>query len=249
MGAVGGVALSLGHLEPAEFPGQAHRRHGRGGGFQRAVGVGHQEGRHQPGELAARSRDPAHFGAAVADDAALRPVADQINGSGDGNDRFGPLGKVFYELDGLGQGLFRDSVGHVCVHALRRAAAQGQGLDLGDVAPDDGEGQLLHEADGRVRPQGGGPGPYGVQQDGVAQRGGLFARPVHRLDAPLVEGADVQIQAAAEGRDVLHVLRLVGHDGTAAAGQEDVGHIVDGDVIGDVMHQRDRGPHGIETSS
>ena len=163
MGAVGGVALPLGHVEPAELPGQAHRRHGRGGGFQRAVGVGHQEGRHQPGELAARSGDPAHFGAAVADDVALRPVADQINGSGDGNDCLGPLGKVLYELDGLGQAFFCDGVGHVCVHALCRAAAQGQGLDLGDVAPDDGEGQLLHEAEGRVRPQGGGPGPYGVQ--------------------------------------------------------------------------------------
>ena len=48
----------------------------------------------------------------------------------------------------------------------------------------------------------------------------------------------VFIQGAADGSDIHHILRLVGHDWAAAASQEYIGHIVDGDIVGDVMYQR-----------
>ena len=159
------------------------------------------------------------------------------------------LGEVLDKGHGGIQILVGYGVGHVGVHATGFAAAQGQGLDFGDVAPDHGEGQLLHQVHGGVGAQGGGAGPHGVQQQHMVQLRRLLPGPEHPLDAPLVQGADVDVQTAADGGDVLHVLRLVGHNGTAAAGQQNVGHIVDGDIIGDVVDQRHGFAHVVQADS
>ena len=158
-------------------------------------------------------------------------------------------GKILHKGHGGVQISVRHGIGYVGVHAPGLAAAQGQGLDLGDVAANHGEGQLFHQLHGGVGPQGGGTGSYGVQQQHMTQGRGLFPGPEHGLDAPLVQGADVDVQPAADGGDVLHVLRLVGHDGAAAAGQQDVGHVVDGDVIGDVVDQRHRAADAVQANT
>ena len=72
----------------------------------------------------------------------------------------------------------------------------------------------------------------------MAQLVRLFAGAEHSLDAALVQRADVDVQAAADGTDVLDILRLIGHDGAAAAGQQNVGHIIDGDIVCDIVDQR-----------
>ena len=71
----------------------------------------------------------------------------------------------------------------------------------------------------------------------MAQGVGLGPGAEHPRDAALVQRANVDVQPAADGGDILNILRLVGHDGAAAAGQQDVRHIIDGDIIRDVMHQ------------
>ena len=60
----------------------------------------------------------------------------------------------------------------------------------------------------------------------------------HGLYRLAVEVAYVDVEATADGGDVLDVLGLVGHDGTPAAGEHRICDVVDGDVVGDVMHER-----------
>ena len=77
----------------------------------------------------------------------------------------------------------------------------------------------------------------------------LCARAEHALDAALVQRADVDVQAAADRRDVLDVLRLIGHDRAAAAGQQNVGHVVDRDIVRDIVHQRHSVAHIFKTGT
>ena len=60
----------------------------------------------------------------------------------------------------------------------------------------------------------------------------------HSFDACLVKGSDVDIKTAAYRCDILHILRLVGHDRTAAAGQKHICHIIYSYVVCNIMYQR-----------
>ncbi len=77
-----------------------------------------------------------------------------------------------------------------------------------------------------------------VQNDGMVQLVCPFPRREHGGMVLRVERADVDVQATADGGDLLHFVQIVRHDGGAAAGQQNVGHVVDGDIIGDVVDQR-----------
>ena len=67
---------------------------------------------------------------------------------------------------------------------------------------------------------------------------GFCAGEVHRLNGALVQRPDVDVQAPADARDVLHVLWLVRHDRARAGGQDDVRDVVDRDIVRDVVDQR-----------
>ena len=157
--------------------------------------------------------------------------------------------KSFTKATAASQIGFCHGVGYVGIHALCRTAAQRQRFDLRDVAPDNGEGDLMHQLHGCAGTQSRSTGAYRIQQDRVSQVCGLPAGPVHSLNAPLIQSTDVDVQPAANGSDVLHILRLIGHDRAAAAGQQDVGHIVHRYIVGDVVNQRRGLPHTIKTVS
>ena len=68
---------------------------------------------------------------------------------------------------------------------------------------------------------------------------GFFSGQHHRFDAGFMQGSDIDIQCAADGSDLHHILRLIRHDRTSAAGQKHIGHIVDGDIVGNIVYQGD----------
>jgi hydroxyethylthiazole kinase len=173
----------------------------------------------------------------------------KLEAAGDGDDSAAFGRKVLDKFDGTVQICVGHGVRNVSVNALRRAAAQRQRLDLGDIAADDGEFDLLHQLDGGVRAQGRRARADGVEQHDMAEGICLCARAEHALDAALVQRADVDVQAAADRRDVLDVLRLIGHDRAAAAGKQNVGHVVDRDIVRDIVHQRHSVAHIFKTGT
>jgi hypothetical protein len=72
----------------------------------------------------------------------------------------------------------------------------------------------------------------------MTQRSCPAAGAVHALYAALVQSTYVNVEASANGRDVFHIIRLVRHDRTSPAGKQDIGHIIDGHVVSDIVDQR-----------
>ena len=68
---------------------------------------------------------------------------------------------------------------------------------------------------------------------GVGALCGFF----HGLDRTGIQCADIYIQAGADRGDLLDFFDGIGHDGGAAAGQQDVGHVAYGHVVGDAVDQ------------
>ena len=60
----------------------------------------------------------------------------------------------------------------------------------------------------------------------------------HARDGPRVECADVEAEPRTEGGDLLHLLRIVRHDGTRPDGEQDVRHVIDGDIVGNAVDER-----------
>ena len=61
---------------------------------------------------------------------------------------------------------------------------------------------------------------------------------VHAVDARSVQRSDVDVQTAADGGDILDILRFIGHDRACAACQQNIGDIVYCNVICDVVYER-----------
>ena len=72
----------------------------------------------------------------------------------------------------------------------------------------------------------------------MSESAGTFARRNHARDGTRVECADVEAESRAEGGDLLHLLRIVRHDGTRTNGEQDVCNVVDGDIVGDAVDER-----------
>ena len=72
----------------------------------------------------------------------------------------------------------------------------------------------------------------------MSQLIGSFARQVHSFNTGFVQRSDVDVQTAADTGDILHVLGLIRHDRASAAGEQDIGDVVDSHIIGDVMNKR-----------
>ena len=220
-----------------DLPAQAHGAHGGGSGLQEPVRIGCDEGRRQSGELTAGAGDGGHLRTAVADAEGPLPVRYNVNGPSDGNDRSDPPGKVFGESHSPVQVLLRHLVRHIGVHPLGGAAAQGQGFDFGNIAPNHRKLHLIQQPKGSIRPQGGGPRPHRVQHHRMAQLIGPLPGGEHGRDGALVQGSNVDVQSTADGGDLHGILRVVRHNGRAAAGQQHIGAVVHGDIVGDVVDQ------------
>lgn len=52
-----------------------------------------------------------------------------------------------------------------------------------------------------------------IEQDFVAERSCFCTGTVHAVDARSVQRSDVDVQTAADGGDILDILRFIGHDG------------------------------------
>ena len=222
----------------ADLSRKSHRADGRRRRFQRIVGIRHDKRGHHPGQLAARAGDPAHLRSSVADHKASLRVCYKVDRACNGDDGAGLLGKILDKPDGISQVLFCHCIGNVCIHALRRAASKGQRLNLRDIAADDREADPLHQICRCPGAQCACAGADRIEQRHMAQFLRLCGCQFHALDAPFVERSDVDIETAADRCDVLHIPRLIGHDGASAAGKKNVGHVVDRHVIGDVVYKR-----------
>ena len=186
--AVGGIAVQRAQAAVGDLTGQTHGAHSGGSGLQRLVGVGGDEGCRQGRELAAGAGDAAHHGVAVADAVSLVGVGHDVNGTGDGHHSTGAGRKGLGKSHGAVQIFLGDLVGHIGIHALGGTGTGGQGLDLGDVAPDDREFHLPQQAVGGVGAQLGSTGAHGVQHHGVSQQVGLFPGQQHAGDGAAVQG-------------------------------------------------------------
>ena len=224
------------------FARKAHGADRRSGGFQRLVRVGRTECRRQGRKLTAGAGDSAHHGMAVADAESPLSVGHDVDGTGDGDDRPCAGRKRFGECHGLVQRLVSHFVGGVGVYAFCGAAACRQRPDLGDVAPDDCELHFPQEAQCRFGAQMGSACAHGVQHDRTAQPVGSVSRQQHGGDGAAVQRADVEVQPGTQRGDVLDLGGIIRHDGGRPAGEDDVGTVVDGDVVGDVMDKRAFGP-------
>ena len=62
-----------------------------------------------------------------------------------------------------------------------------------------------------------------------------------------VEGPDIQDERPRDCRHLLHLFGRVGHDRGASYAERDIGAVVDGHVVGDMVHERpsltDEGKH------
>ena len=183
---------------------------------------------------------------AVSDAVGLFAVRHNVDRAGNGDDRARLFGKGLGERDRAVEILLAHLVRDVSVHALGRAAAGGKGLDLGDVAADDGEFDLFKELLRRLRSQFRRASAHGIEHDGVRKRVRALARKEHRLDRALVERADVDVQSTADRRDLLDLALVVRHDGRRAAGQHDVGAVVHRDIVRDVVDERALASHVFE---
>ena len=92
----------------------------------------------------------------------------------------------------------------------------------------------------------GSPHAHGIEYHGAAQPVGLLPCRQHGLYRPLAERAYVQHQRGAMPDDLLHFTQIIGHDGRTAQSQRHVGTIIDGDIIGNKMHQRPFLPYGAQ---
>ena len=81
------------------------------------------------------------------------------------------------------------------------------------------------------------PAPTGSSTTGWPSWFAFFARQQHAGDGAAVQGANVDVQPAADGGDILHLGGIVGHNGRSTAGQHHVGAVVHGDVVGNIMNE------------
>ena len=222
-------------MPPGDLPRQAHGAHGGGQGADRPVRVGGQKGGAQGGQLTARPRHPAHLRAAIVDDKAALPVAHQVRLPGDGHQTAQLPGGPLHKDDLLRKTARLLAVG---VHPTMGVGPGQQGPQFRDVAAQGRDGQAGQQHPGGVGAHGAGSRPHRVQQDRSVQTTGLLSCRQHGRHPAAAEGAQIQHQASGQGGDIGALLRVVGHDGAGPAGQQDIGHVVGRDIVGNGVDHR-----------
>ena len=72
----------------------------------------------------------------------------------------------------------------------------------------------------------------------MAQFIGPLSGGEHGRDGALVQGSNVDVQSTADSGDLHGILWVIRHNGRAAAGQQHIGAVVHGNIVGDVVDQR-----------
>ena len=147
------------------------------------------------------------------------------------------------KLDILPKLLFCDKVIGKRIHTGAGTAGlcllqSGNRTDFRSVCADGGQLQLFEQLCNRLPAQGGSSNPDRVQQDRDTKPVGSSTGIQHGRDKQMVECADVDVQRIGSSGDFGCLLRVACHDGTCAAGKQEIRAVVDGDKIGDAVNQR-----------
>ena len=94
--------------------------------------------------------------------------------------------------------LIRHRICDIGVDALRSTAAQGQRLDLRNVAADYRKSDLIHQLRRRLGSQRAGTGSYGVKENDMSEFLCSATGLLHSLDTSLVQRPDIDIESAAD---------------------------------------------------
>ena len=129
------------------------------------------------------------------------------------------------------------------INALGAHLEAGDKPQLGGVAADDRKLHLLKQAGDRLVAHARGAGPHRIEDDRDVLSVGHLAGMAHGGDGAVIQGADVEVDGTCQAGDVIHVVQVVAHDGRGPDGEKPVGHVVDGDVVGDAVHERALLPH------
>ena len=228
-----------------DFSRQAHSADGGSSRLQQRARVCRQKRRSKSAELTARAGDPPHFRAAIADE--IGPVSVGYHICLSGEDHHAVPGLC--QLPGQGTDRLRGLAPASGVHPPAFHVQARQHGDLGQISPDTGHRQTVQQQPGGGPPQRAGTHAHRVQQDGVAQSGRFLPRRQHTVHGPGLHGPQIQAQAPGTGGDLRRVGRLVRQDGAGSAGQQHIGHIICGDIIGDTMDQRSGLPQAVQITA
>ena len=109
--------------------------------------------------------------------------------------------------------------------------------------------KFLHQSYSRIGAKRAGTCPHRVKTHHMAQFIGLMASHEHAFYSSFIQCADINIQSAADGSNILNILRLIGHDRASPAGKQHICDIIDRHIIGNIMYQRHRLSYIVQTLS
>ena len=164
----------------------------------------------------------------IADDGA---VGDQVGGAGDRHHRAGAPGQRPGQGDVRRPGSGRSGVGGV--HPAGVPVAPGQGQDLGQVAPDHGKAHLPSSPGRFGCGRSDAPAPTGSSTTGMPMA--LACRPEASMAGMRSAWTMPRLRVRPWQRAVISggLRGGVRHDGGGPAGQQQVGAVVGGHVVGD----------------
>ncbi len=111
-------------------------------------------------------------------------------------------------------------------------------FDFGNISADDGERIFSISPTAVEVRKWLAPAPTGSSRILWPSEAAFCTGTVHAVDARSVQRSDVDVQTAADGGDILDILRFIGHDRACAACQQNIGDIVYRNVICDVVYER-----------
>lgn len=174
---------------------------------------------------------------------AFFPIGDDVHRTGQEDDAAKFFCQLSGKLDILPKLLFCDKVTGKRIHTGAGTAGlcllqSGNRTDFRSVCADGGQLQLFEQLCNRLPAQGGSSNPTGSAGPG-AKPVGSSTGIQHGRDKQMVECADVDVQRIGSSGDFGCLLRVACHDGTCAAGKQEIRAVIDGDKIGDAVTSGD----------
>ena len=178
-----------------------------------------------------------HHGMSVTNNICLFSVGRNIDSTCDNNDgiRFlrQSLGPCHHQVE-IFLGHF---IGFRCIDTTCRTGSQGKCLDFGNIAADDIGTNFFQNPNGCIGAQSGSTCAYGIQQNRMPQFMGFLTCRQHGRDSACIERADIEDKTAADGGHLGSFFRFIGHDGATTRSQQNIGTIVDRDIVGDAVDE------------
>jgi hypothetical protein len=222
------------------LPGDAEGDQRLGRGRERVVRANGEEAAGDRRRHAAGARDGAQKLVAVGhrvDGLAVRDVIDRAGDRGHGAKRPRRLSSQL-----------RAATVAYCLDATDLRLPAGERGDLGRVAADDGDLELVEQALRSLGPVGRGAGADGIEHDRDAGSVGRAAGDEHRLDPLVRERADVEDERPRDRRHLRDLLHCVRHHRQRAERERCVRRLVHDHVVRDLVDERlalaDRGEIG-----